>query len=400
MKRRLLVGTVAVVCALAASTAAVVFLGFGCSTSPSGPDLSNLGDYVLVGWNDLGMHCANRNFADLAVLPPYNNIWAVLIQRGEDPQIVHSGYSVAYTLLDNTYSVGKTDFWSHVQALFGASPADNVGLTGNGLSGTMTWQGDHFEVTGVPATPYDDTNLTSEQPYQLALLEAYFGGEVVASTEIVVPISNEMNCSNCHVPDGRETVDQAILRVHDEEHDTDLLNSRPVLCASCHASNALGLTGNPELPSLSLAMHGKHAEETNDCYQCHPGPNTQCLRDVMSQQYDMVCQDCHGGVSMVANSVAQGRDPWLEEPRCGTCHGNAYEEDAATLYRNSNGSHSHHGLYCATCHGSPHAILPSREERDNRQNVALQGHAGTLSVCAVCHKGTPDESGPHGTGGN
>ncbi len=395
MNRHPLTRTPVIVSTVVAVVTVAVFLGFGCSTSPSGPDLSNLGDHILVGWNDLGMHCANRNFADLAVLPPYNNIWAVLIQRGEDPQVVHTGYTVTYTLLNNTYSVGKTDFWSHVSALFGVNPANDIGLTGNGLSGDMTWVSDHFEVTGVPVTPYDDSNVTTEQPYQLARLDAYFGGEIIATTEIVVPISNEMNCSNCHVPQGRETVDQAILRLHDEEHDTDLMGSRPVLCAECHSSNALGMDGNPELPSLSLALHGKHAEETNDCYQCHPGPDTECLRGVMSDEYAMVCQDCHGGVSQVANSVAQGREPWLEEPRCGTCHGDAHEEDSGTLYRNSNGNKGHHGLYCAVCHGSPHAILPSREERDNRQNIALQGSAGTLETCAVCHKGTPDDEGPH-----
>ena len=27
-------------------------------------------NYVLLGWNDLGMHCYNRYFQDLAVLPP------------------------------------------------------------------------------------------------------------------------------------------------------------------------------------------------------------------------------------------------------------------------------------------------------------------------------------------
>ncbi len=382
---------------VAFSLIAVVALSPGCSSSPSGPDLSNLGEYIVIGWNDLGMHCANKDFSDMAILPPYNNIWAVIIKRGEDPQILHSGFNVTYTLEDNTYSVGKTNFWTYVQDLFGVSPADNVGLTGNGLSGTMTWEGDHFEADGIPLTPYDDDNLTTEQPYQLARLDAYLGADVVATTEIVVPVSNEMNCSNCHIPEGRETVAQAILRVHDEEEDTNLLSARPVLCAECHADNALGQDGDPEVPSLSLAMHSKHASETNDCYQCHPGPTTQCLRGVMSQQYSMTCTDCHGGVSQVANSIEQGREPWLEEPRCGTCHGTKYEEDVNTLYRNSNGLHSHHGLYCSTCHGSPHAILPSREERDNRQNVALQGHAGTLSTCAVCHRGTPDESGPHGS---
>ncbi len=58
-------------------------------------------------------------------------------------------------------------------------------------------------------------------------------------------------------------------------------SGNPVLCAGCHADPALGMAGNPDLPSLSAAMHGKHAKTRhNDCYACHPGPNTQCLRDV------------------------------------------------------------------------------------------------------------------------
>jgi hypothetical protein len=33
----------------------------------------NTSDYVLLGWNDLGMHCMNESFANLAVLPPFNS---------------------------------------------------------------------------------------------------------------------------------------------------------------------------------------------------------------------------------------------------------------------------------------------------------------------------------------
>ncbi len=378
-------------------TVFVLLGGFACSSNPAGPDLSGLGDYALIGWNDLGMHCANRDFADLCVLPPYNTVWATLIRRGEEPDILGSSYGVTYELADNTYSVGKTDFWSHEDALFGVSLADNVGLAGAGLTGSLAWTNDHFEVVGIPLTPYDDADLVDEQPYQLATLKAYDGRVLLTQTEIVVPVSNEMTCSVCHEPEGSETVEQSILRVHDEENETDLLGSRPVLCATCHASNALGMPGNPALPSLSLAMHGKHAEETNDCYKCHPGPQAQCLRDVMSQQHGMTCQDCHGTVAEVASSIEGGREPWLEEPRCGDCHGSNYAEAPGTLYRNSH--NGHHGLYCTVCHGSPHAILPSREERDNRQNVALQGSSGTLSACAVCHVSTPDEPGPHGISG-
>jgi len=184
--------------------------GLACSSSPSGPDLPGLGDYVLIGWNDLGMHCANRIFADLAVLPPYNNVWAVLIRRGEEPDIVGASYDVTYALAANTYSVGKTDFWSYEDVLFGVSLADNVGLAGAGLSGSLEWSGSpsgHYERRGIPVTPYDDANLSDEQPYQLAQLTAYDGSTVLAQTEIVVPVSNEMMCSNCHEPEDRETVD-------------------------------------------------------------------------------------------------------------------------------------------------------------------------------------------------
>jgi len=153
------------------------------------------------------------------------------------------------------------------------------------------------------------------------------------------------------------------------------------------------MPGNPNLPSLSEAMHEQHGEVTNDCYKCHPGPNTQCLRDVMSQRFGMTCQSCHGTTANVARTIDQGREPWLEEPRCQTCHGPNYAEQPNTLFRNSKG---HGGLYCETCHGSPHAILPSREERDNRQNANLQGFVGTLRDCKVCHGITPPSGGPHG----
>ena len=111
----------------AAGLAAILVGGFACSSSPSGPNLPGLGDYVLIGWNDLGMHCANKNFGDLCVLPPYNNVWAVLIQRGDDPQIVGSAYAVNYSFPANTYSVGKTDFWSYEDLLFGVSLQDPKG---------------------------------------------------------------------------------------------------------------------------------------------------------------------------------------------------------------------------------------------------------------------------------
>jgi hypothetical protein len=59
-------------------------------------------------------------------------------------------------------------------------------------------------------------------------------------------------------------------------------------------------------------------------------------------------------------------------------------------------SKGHGGLFCSACHGSPHAIVPTGNPRDNVQNTALQGHAGTLWDCSVCHGYYPSAPGPHG----
>jgi hypothetical protein len=53
-------------------------------------------------------------------------------------------------------------------------------------------------------------------------------------------------------------------------------------------------------------------------------------------------------------------------------------------------------LFCSSCHGSPHAIYPSREANDNQQSIRVQGHAGVISDCMVCHSTPPTGAGPHG----
>lgn len=255
----------------------------------------------------------------------------------------------------------------------------------------MTIAGNYFIVTGVPLTPFIDADLINEDPFQLGLLKlSNISGDSVAYAQPVIPVSNEINCvsSGCHISE------QSILNQHSEEAGFNP-NNTPILCASCHASNALGLQGNPNLPSLSEAIHKEHGEVTNDCYKCHPGPNTQCLRGVMKAQHGFTCQICHGSVTNVGESISSGREPWLQEPSCGAaqCHGSNFAEEPGKLFRESQG---HGGLYCSACHGEPHAILPSEVERDNVQNIALQGFPGTLHKCEVCHGITPAGEGPHG----
>jgi hypothetical protein len=168
---------------------------------------------------------------------------------------------------------------------------------------------------------------------------------------------------------------------------------RPVLCADCHADNALGLPGDPEVPDLSKAMHGAHASRMGDltldraCYACHPGIRTQCQRDVHFLN-DVACVDCHGDMAALAEP---SRIPWVTEPRCGTCHNRpGFEfEQPDTLYRNSIG---HKRVHCTACHGSPHAIYPTATEADNLQAMTMQGHPGRIDTCTVCHITQPEES--------
>jgi hypothetical protein len=351
--------------------------------------------YVIIGWNDLGMHCYDRDYATSAVLPPYNNLWAQVIKRGNPPQVVANGVVVEYSFPGNTYSVGKTNFWDYAEKLFGLSLAPNVGLKGKGMSGQMDPVGNHFEAEGVPVTEFSDSNPGVADYYQMAKLVAKDpDGKILATTDIVAPVSSEMRCDVCHNAPSPTDFRMNILMKHDELEGTALAaqatGGNPVLCANCHADPALGKPGAPGVSSLSAAMHGRHQDKTSDCYACHPGPLTRCLRDVMAVEKGMTCVDCHtGGMAGLANI---NRTPWVDLPRCGSCHEGQFSENPGKLYKVSTG---HGGLYCESCHNSTHAILKSREEKDNRQAIALQGEAGTIKKCTICHLTEPSGEGPH-----
>jgi hypothetical protein len=357
------------------------------------------------------MHCYNFDFQDLAVLPPYNNLWAQVIKRGNPPQVVTQGIQVQYSFPQNSVSVTKSNFWTYAQKLFGlpAPLAANVGLTGRSLAGTMDAAIDHFVAEGIPLTEFTDSAPTTPAPFQLAELVAKetSTGKDLARLTVVSPVSTEMHCDNCHndggsaggLATGRVTTN--ILTLHDNKelsgypagHTEALMIRRPVLCAECHSSNALQAGGVSGVSSLSNAMHAQHngivPDTLNGCYNCHPGPTTRCLRDVMSAQNGMDCIACHGTMAQ----VAQNQNPWLNEPRCdnAACHGSQYAQDQP-LYRMSKG---HGGVYCEACHDSPHAIAPSTQPGDAIKFTQLQGHAGPLETCTVCHLTRPAGNGPH-----
>ena len=360
------------------------------------------GTMVVLAWNDLGMHCMNQDFSEMMILPPYNVLHAQVISRvSGDPQIVTEGVTVRYTIPENTHSADKCNFWDFAHALLNVNLAPNIGLTGNGLAGTMsplivTEGRNDWSVTGIPITPINDAGI--EDPYSLATVTVESGGDTTARTQAVVPVSWEISCQICHTTAGI-TVAEDILTKHDALHSTNLMNARPVMCGGCHAQPPLGTAGLPGLPTLSSAMHSSHATRMAaaglevECYACHPGVRTQCLRDVMFSA-GLTCHDCHGTMADVGSSL---RSPWADEPRCDQCHhvaGHEYEQPG-TLYRNSVG---HNGVHCAACHGSPHAITPTVVAADNVQAIKLQGHSGKIDTCTVCHTTPPGDPFNHTAG--
>ena len=369
-----------------------------CSSgsSPTAPPAPAQGDYVVLAWNDLGMHCLNPSYDKLVVLPPFNTVWAQVIKRGATPQIVTAGITVEYKIEGNTYSYGKRNygqFWDNAVKLFGTlfgftSLAHDVGLTGNGLSGEMASAGDHFVIQGIPLTPIKDDGTWD--PYQVADITVKDAqGTIIATTKTVAPTSEEMRCQKCHGADPFAD----IMSKHDASNGTDLAGTTPRLCADCHGTPALGLM-DPGTSGifLSKAMHGFHADKGATCYDCHPGPQTQCSRSSRHTAADGNCQWCHGTMTQVAGSIPGTRIPWVNEPKCAMCHNATDVDTGGLLYRNAAG---HGGLYCAACHGSPHAQIPSQNARDNYQSLQYQGSTGvvkSIASCGVCHDSSRGES--------
>ncbi len=357
-----------------------------------------LGDYLLLSWNDLGMHCMNQYHADFSILPPYNNIHAQLLRRGDvlnPPRLVTSGATLNYSFPGNTYSVGKTDFWTYAPALFGVTLPDNIGLTGKGLTGTLDPASGHYVAAGVPITPFTDVQPGVEDGYQQALIIAHDSttGTELARSNPVVPVSVEISCvsSGCH------SSVNAILNAHPKVTGFDA-TKRPILCAKCHADPALGTTGNGEANYFSFRMHDAHkfidqeVPGIEGCYKCHPGSHTQCLRGVMANQHGLICQNCHGNMANVSSTIETGRVPWVNEPACAGCHTARFGEPNGGLYKLSRG---HGGVMCEGCHNSTHAEWPSREYRDNANAIAIQGTAAPLGNCVSCHGVVPAGLGPH-----
>lgn len=460
-----------------------VSVAVSVATSGGGTTTAN-GSYTLLAWNDLGMHCMDGDFSVFSILPPYNNLHAQLIDSSSN-KLVTSGVTLTYEAMAdadgsiNSISSTKTNFWQYAKNFFGVDLPPDVGLAGNPTAtltpAPMSFEAasGQFKAEGIPITPYDDTMRKNTYP-MVKVVAKDAAGKVLAQARVVLPVSDEMSCAACHAANASAAAKPAagwitdansereykknVLRLHDEKQKGDskyaaalatlgynpagLLatadSGKPILCAACHASNALPGTGVAGIKPLTEAIHQHHAmvkdtvtgqpldslTNRSACYQCHPGSETKCLRGVMGNavladgSMAIQCQGCHGPMSNVGRT---GRVGWLEQPDCQACHHDGKRELAAVtntgllkkwldkryatnadvpaagfnLYRFSKG---HGGLQCEACHGATHAEYPSGHRNDNVLAKDVQGREGTIGECASCHKSVPltADQGPHG----
>jgi len=351
----------------------------------SGPIIS-LGGYALLAWNDLGMHCIDgKDYSVFSILPPYNNLHAQLVNKSTGKQVT-SGVTLTYEAFAddtvsstdpayksiNTISSNKTNFWTYVQALYGANPKPDVGLNLSGLPGNRTasltpqpmsfapangW----FVAEGIPITPVDDQGKKNFYP-MVKVVAKDASGNVLAIAKTVLPVSDEMTCVSCHasttstnaaanaarpaagwVNDAIPEKDwkKNILRLHDERMFADPTKSalyknalaamhydsagllttttraagEPVLCAACHSSNALGTGGFPNVRALTHALHTKHANVVD--------PTTQLTLSNTNNR--SACYACHPGsvTQCLRGAMGTALDAaGNQEMSCQSCHGN------------------------------------------------------------------------------
>jgi len=411
----------------------------------------------VLGWNNLGMHCADGDFSVFSLLPPYNTVHSQVIDANGKLITNQSGVSVTYMAVAdpngsiNKTSVGKTNFWDYVNPLFGVTLQPDVGLPVPGpesfsMPGAAnTPQAMKYEATydwmaayGVPITATDDAGNINTYP--VMRLTGKSGSTVIATRDVVLPVSTEINCMACHasgsspnaqpsggwvnVADAERDFRLNVLLLHDDRqlgtpaftaalaaakfdpnglYATVTSSGKAILCASCHLSEALPGTGQGNIPPLTSSMHTLHSkvldpangltldstDNRTSCYYCHPGKETKCLRGVMgrsvapSGDLAIQCQSCHGQMSQVGSVNRTG---WLDEPSCQACHtGDAVTNSGQIRYQTVFSS----GNTMRTPVNQRFATVPNTPATGFSLYRFSKGHGGLN--CEACHNSTHAE---------
>ena len=264
-------------------------------------------NYQVFAFNDLGMHCYDRDFSVFSLLPPFNVIHSQMIYKGLKPSLLdnstinmfYSGKHDPRGSINTTSGfirhtgVAKTNFWEYVELLFGVKPALDEGILGakmpdaaNGPQplGTFDPTYQWFSATGIPITNIDNRGKVNCFPMmRIRGSDLAQPNRWLSSLDIVLPVSSEFNCVACHEtdafvgsnpgsasdasppprltslspedfssnPDANIRFRENILILHDAMNPGYNLvgkyqSGQPILCAQCHYSKALDLAGNDQ----------------------------------------------------------------------------------------------------------------------------------------------------------
>jgi hypothetical protein len=332
--------------------------------------------YKVVAWNDLGMHCACPTFAGFLLLPPFNTIRAQVLSYGtNDPVLVTSanlaslGLTIGYSMTDNTDALLQADPYfsqwiTYSPKLFpGFAPVVGgkvMGLAGNGLAGTMTYNADmlSWDAVGIPAYPIvqattsknimtDPLGGPNRNPYPMTnVFVKNSAGTVVASTNTVTPVAFG-GCCSCHLPLAAQNGYPATAAgsfaylgkmhgMNSSKIDFNYLDptgdgtSGPIRCSWCHWDPAMGESAAPGLANVFpsyVIMPG--ASFTRTDVKVSQYSFSDVLHRFHSQsskvltQFDANvatnCYDCHPGnnVNCYRGSHKAKTAIW-----CVDCHGN------------------------------------------------------------------------------
>ena len=411
------------------------------------PHPSNAADAALIGWSDRGVHeMSGTDFSVFSLQPPGSTLRAqfilggLLVTNGADVFVTYEAVADDTGSINST-SFGKGNFYDYAEALYGIPLMPDEGLAGFAMPGpanepqlmaydpAQKW----FFAEGIPITPVDDEGRKNSYP-MMRVVARNGAGDVLASTDIALPVSDGLNCRACHAsgsqavarPNGGWVWDcdedrdykLNVLRKHDDRHlgsgtysnalqqagyDTSGLfvsatrDLTPVLCIRCHDSNESPGSGVEGMRPLTQVMHAKHSYVSdpqrglplsffNDsavCLQCHTGPEARYLRGAHRQAVNadgslaIQCQSCHGNLLAVGRT---GRQGWREEPNCQSCHtGTALQNNGQIRYTSAFDAAGR----VRRAVNQTFATQPNTPATGLNLFSHSQGHGGLK--CAACH---------------
>ncbi len=292
----------------------------------------------------------------------------------------------------------------------------------------MNW----FEGAGIPFAAFDD--FGRENPYPLVRVQANVGGNTVATTDTVLPISGEASCKNCHSADVTDTphagaalvdltnvadqlddpalgnlplnvsieyaTDINILRLHDQKHNTSLESEAPVVCQRCHYT-----------PALDLAHVGPLGPENDPV---NANGRTQLTQSTMSN----VMHSHHGATGLFPEIPApiqnadgivtnQAARVTAMEESCYQCHPSKDTQCLRGAMFNGN-------MLCSDCHGNMQQVGADFSQNVSPTNVGAFELSGNFydpndpqprvpwanePGCGSCHTGdvVTNQAGDAGT---